>query len=768
MVLGLQMNVLAAPASGREPLPYIVTAHLPDAAALLSPADIHIGGWLGRRIMANATNRLLTIDTKPLLAGFQHRPGEQAWIGEHVGKWLHAATLAWAYTGDPRLRAKLDRVVSELLATQEPDGYLGTYPPDKRFGLYPGADWDVWVHKYDLIGLLKYYRYTGNQRALLACRKIADLLTRTFGPGGKSILSAGTHRGMAATSVLKPIVQLYRYTGDERYLAFARYIVKSWDAPDGPKIIHTLLVKKQVDKTANGKAYEMLSNLVGLCELARVTGEPQLLTPVINAWQDIVSKRLYITGGTSQGEHFHGDYYLPNQMSAQVSETCVTTTWIELNLELFRLTGNAEYGNELEKSLYNHLTAAQNPRGDDWCYFTSLDGTKPYDSGITCCHSSGPRALALAPMQAYLKGQDEGVDALLVSTFEPSSVNLALGGETVSVQQISQFPFAGKSELRFSPAHPARFSVRIRVPSWASPLTFTLNREPILALPCSGWAVIPARTWTRGDTLRFEFNLAPRLVPGDHGNQGLAALEWGPFVCAYDAGCNPGLPPASLLAFADTNSFHLRPGHGAAVQLAGNVRSPRFSGTKPAIFLPFADAGADGKRYRVWLPAPGTSFSTNISLLSAGVESRSRKGNVQGSINDGDLDSFVVTFDGRKRAWDWFAVTLDKPETIRRVVFVSGKVFHDGGWFDASAGKPYLQIRPSLDSKWETVGEFADYPATTATSSASLAKGSHPSFAVELPTAMKACAVRVIGKPACGDNPAQAFSSCAELEAFAD
>ena len=123
--------------------------------------------------------------------------------------------------GDAALKAKLDRVAADLIACQEPDGYLGTYVPEKRFGLYEGADWDVWSHKYNLIGLLTYYQYTGNQPALTACRKMADLLIATF-PAKKSILAAGTHVGMAATSVLEPIVLLYRFTGEPRYLEFAR------------------------------------------------------------------------------------------------------------------------------------------------------------------------------------------------------------------------------------------------------------------------------------------------------------------------------------------------------------------------------------------------------------------------------------------------------------------------------------------------------------------------------------------------------------------
>ncbi len=121
---------------------------------------------------------------------------------------MHAATLAWAYTGDDSLRKKLDYAAEELTKAQEADGYLGTYTPDKRFGLYPEADWDVWSHKYCLMGLLTYHRFTGNAAALDACRKVGDLLIRTFGPGPgqKSIIDAGTHVGMAATSVLEPLV----------------------------------------------------------------------------------------------------------------------------------------------------------------------------------------------------------------------------------------------------------------------------------------------------------------------------------------------------------------------------------------------------------------------------------------------------------------------------------------------------------------------------------------------------------------------------------
>jgi DUF1680 family protein len=160
---------------------------------------------------------------------------------------------------------------------------------------------------------------------------------------------------MAATSVLEPIVLLYRATKDPRYLDFARYIVRSYDQPHGPKIARSLSDTKSVIKTANGKAYEMMSNLVGLCELHRSTGDEALLRPCVNAYNDIVANQLYVTGGTSLGEHFQPPHRLPN--TGAVSENCAHVTWLQLCAELLRITGEAKYADTLELTIYNHLLA---------------------------------------------------------------------------------------------------------------------------------------------------------------------------------------------------------------------------------------------------------------------------------------------------------------------------------------------------------------------------------------------------------------------------
>jgi uncharacterized protein len=588
--------LLASSLAGAEwapitPVAYKALPAMPDVLQPLDPSAVRLEGWLGARIDANVRGRLDVVDTVPLLAGYIKKPGESPYIGEHIGKWLHAATLAWAYTGDDALRHKLDDVASQLVAAQEPDGYLGTYLPAQRFGIYPDADWDVWSHKYCIIGLLTYYRYTGNPPALACARRAGDVLIATF-PAKKSILAAGTHVGMAATSVLEPIVELYRVTGEERYLAFARYIVGAYDEPGGPSIVKALLTAKPVSETANGKAYEMLSNLVGLCELARATGDGRLLSAVTLAWTDIVRNRLYLTGTSSNYEKFGADHELPNGEDAHVGETCVTTTWIQLNLQLLRLTGDAAYADEIERSLYNHLTAAQNPRGDDWCYFTALEGLKHYDKGITCCHSSGPRALALAPTAAYLRASD----TLYVSTFEPSSARFQVGGDQVDIVQQSGFPTEGRSTLVVRTAKPVGFALKIRVPPWAVPL----RAGDVVSN--GGWASFPARTWHDGDRVDLSFALRGRVIRGEYTNFDRAALAWGPFVLAVDSARNPMLESIPALRLAPGAEPVLMASTGGLL-FRSRVRGPWVNAPVDVTLVPFADAGASGGEYRIWLRA---------------------------------------------------------------------------------------------------------------------------------------------------------------------
>ena len=754
------------------PLAYRVAARLPDKIEISEPSQVQLNGYLGTRVVNNQKNRLLAVDENDLLDAFERRDvAHQPWQGEHVGKFLHAATLAWVYSGDAALKSKLDRVVARLLKTQEADGYLGTYAPKDRW-----TSWDVWSHKYNLIGLLTYYRYTGDVKTLQVCRRIGDVLIATF-PAKKSIIAAGEHMGMAATSVLEPMVLLYRSTGDARYLDFARYILRAWDEPNGPKVLSTLLRTGKVNQTANGKAYEMLSNLVGLCELARATGESNLLVAVEKAWQDIVDNQLYITGTTSHHEHFHADHELPDGPGANMGETCVTTTWIQLNAQLLSLTGQSRFADQLECSYYNHLAGAQRPDGAQWCYYTPLRGAKPYGNSTNCCLSSGPRALALLPEIVYTKyfeGRNQGV---AINLFETSRATLMLGGQSVVIEQASYFPFSGNSTLTLRMKQPATFGIRIRTPQWAMPLNLRaphLLNKKIEAATQNGWTTIAPRRWKNGDSIAIEFNLSARTIVGDYSNAGKKALMWGPLVLAYDEARDPDGAAYNSVALTETGAQKLRlvpvtvkPSNVQAekLTLVGPIVNARSKQSRPVLFVPFAEAGGSGSRFVVWMTTPETMLQ-NASLLAFGRPSQSRIGNASGDIGDGDQSTFVVSFDGKSSEQDWFAITLDAPTKIKRVVFAHGRNFQNGGWFDASMGKPQIQVQHEKGGAWQTVGALDDYPATTATDNKALQDGQ--AFALRLPAAIDVVAVRAIGQPAGGDNPKTPFASCAELQAFAD
>lgn len=751
-----------------------------DAFTLPLPSKVQLGGLLGARFIGSEQNRLLKVNEDELLDGFRHRPGTHPWIGEHVGKWLHAASLTYGCTGDAALREKLDRVATELMKTQEADGYLGTYSPDKRFGLFLGADWDVWSHKYGLIGLLAYYQYTGNKDALETCKRVGDLLINTFSPGKKDILSAGTHMGMAATSVLEPMVLLYRATGDKRYLTFAEHLVYAWDQEKGPHVLPALLARNPVYRVANAKAYEMLSNLAGLCELYRVTGKEKYIEAVLNAWKDITANRLYVTGSGSSHEHWQADFHLPNGEGAQICETCVTVTWMQLNIELLRLLGQARFGDELEKTLYNHLLGAQKPTCDDWAYYTPLEGHKPYDASTNCCHSSGPRGVALIPSFVYSTTQD----GITVNIFSASKATLPLksGGE-VTLEQRTQYPLDGKVEIVVTPTGTTEaFSIRLRPPVWSPRVSVSVNQETVEASKDTSGFLAINRTWNPGDTISCTIDMAPRIALGDHENDGRMAVFFGPLVLTLDRACNAatGVTPLNaapavddpaafkmaLTTSPDAPDAPLFETEGLAFNAPADAGSD--APVKPApckiVLTPFYAAGAnDASRFCVWMKRPATITSTSTSRFLGATETRSRKGNVDASICDGEPTSFVVTFDGTKQDEDWYALARQQPVSIKRIVFTQGRLFHDGGWFDASKGKPRVQVQKTQDGPWEDAATIEAYPATTATDSAGLTE--FQEFAVDI-APVSAVGIRVIGAPACGDSPAQAFSSCAELSAL--
>jgi len=575
-----------------------------DKTAAIAPGQVQLHGWLGRRVEANWRNRLMTVSLQERLAPFQSKTESEGWSGEHVGKWLHAASIMWQYTRDPALRARMDQAVATLVAAQAPDGYLGTYAPQHRWG-----GWDVWCHKYNLIGLLAYAETFHDQRALATARKVGDLLIATFGPGKRDIIRSGEHVGMAATSVLEPVVLLYRAAHEPRYLDFARYIVASYDQPNGPKIVKTLTATHSVAKTANRKAYEMMSNLVGLCELYRSTGDETFLRPCLAAHDDIVENQMYITGGTSLGEHFQDPHQLPNV--GAVSENCAHVTWLQLATQLLRITGEARYADTIERIAYNHLLAAQRPDGRALCYFTPLAGKKPYDGGMNCCTSSGPRGIALLTTLIYTLGP---ADALCVNLYEASTLDVTLSGVKTKITQHTRYPLDGTVELAVQPERPVYFELRCRVPGWCKGYSAAVGGQSLPADAQPGQYLKISRQWQPGDRLRLEFAMPALLIRGTDTNKGLVAVQRGPLVLAMDTRLNPGLSPGGVSPLANADgTVGLTPAadpQGLAAHVfrceavtVATKGGPAGGKKVPLLLTSFAEAGQTGSEFAVWLPA---------------------------------------------------------------------------------------------------------------------------------------------------------------------
>ncbi|NWJ51713.1 MAG: glycoside hydrolase family 127 protein [Bacteroidetes bacterium] len=487
-----------------------------------------IKGWLGTRIAANKEQRLYNVDEKGLLAGYINRPGVQDWIGEHVGKFLDAASNTYANKADAKLKIQMDRMAQQLIATQLNDGYLGTYTKERHW-----VSWDVWNHKYNLVGLLSYYSVSGYKPALVAAEKVGNLLCQTFGTnnGQLDIIKAGEHIGMAATSILDPMTDLYRFTGNAKYLDFCNYIIKSYEQPNGSKIISSLNTIGQVDKTANAKAYEMLSNLVGMIKLYKITGDQQLLQPVLNAWTDIVAKRLYISGATSSFEHFKGDHLLPAGEKDNVGEGCVSTTWIQLNYQLFSLYGTTAYLDELERTVYNQLTAAENPQTGCVSYFTPLMGVKSYGCNITCCLSSVPRGISMIPQ--FVNGTIDGNPSFLF--YQPGIYTTRISNKDktlVSFITTTDFLKDSAIEIEVNPTVKSKFSIAFRKPYWVG--NFKLFVNNVKQETVNSDIVLVHRVWNVHDKITIKMSLPIKVLDGGISYPNAVALQRGPQILTFD------------------------------------------------------------------------------------------------------------------------------------------------------------------------------------------------------------------------------------------
>lgn len=682
--------------------------------------DQRIEGFLGERMRVNLERRLLNIEEQILLEGFQSRPGKHPWIGEHIGKYLHAAANTWRLTRNEALRAQMTRMALALIATQKEDGYLGTYTDEERW-----TSWDVWVHKYNLIGLLSYYEISGDERALDAASRIGLLLHREFVTKQRDVVKSSTHVGMAASSVLEPLCQLYRHSGDYRHLDAALAMVKSWETPHGPKLLSSLLSHGEVHRTGNAKAYEMMSDLVGLLELYRITGTPDYLEAPRRAAHDIAAKRRFLTGSTSNHEHFQEDHLFPGEPINDVGEGCATVTWMQLNWHLLRLTGEARYADELERTIFNQLLAAQDPETGDICYFTPMNGRKSPRRDVNCCRSSEPRGISLIP-QAVWGAEGEAVKIL---TYTPGRATI----NGLLIESETDFPNTGRVRLAVTGlGRGQRVPILLRVPSWTRQFSVRIDGETLKGEP--GAFLRVDRAWGVKEMIDIEMEMSVQVHDGGAAYPNHLAIQRGPMMMALETQANPGVPHlfrAGLRSAAQAGDGYTVPGIA--------WRDGKLVETDLKL-IPFADA----KEYRIWLAKPGRVPAGPVSRAAFGRELALRRTHTaQGSMVDERVETFRLQTPREAEGGPVsLGVELRAPGSFRRVVIVAGPA---GAGFRAPG--PVLEVQRRAGGEWEPAGRLEGF----------LAKPGER-FELKLPAPVEAHAVRITG-----DVPPEGVS-CAEIE----
>ena len=587
---------------------------------LLKPSGTaHLTGYIGKKLDLSFENRILAQDADRLVEPFRNRTELTCWQSEFWGKWFTSAVLAYRYRPEPRLKEVLDRTVAQLIATQSADGYIGNYAENKHL-----EKWDIWGRKYCMLGLLAYFDLTKDTKALLAASKVADHLMNELASQNALIVKKGSHRGMAASSVLEPVCLLYSRTGEKRYLDFAEEIVRQWETPDGPQLISkaNIDVSKRFSKPKDEwygweqgqKAYEMMSCYEGLLELYRLTGKEEYKRAVEKTWENIRDTEINIVGSGSAKECWFGGKDLQTISILHYQETCVTVTWIKLSQQLLRLTGEVKYAEAIETAYYNALLGAMKPDGSDWAKYTPLsgqrmEGDEQCGMGLNCCVASGPRGLFTFPLTAVMAG----MGGLQVNFFAEGTYNLQTpGNQKIGIVQKTDYPATGIVELKVQLAKPEDMAIRIRIPAWSKQTTLTLNGEPIKRTTAGHYAIIQ-RKWNNGDIVGMELDMRGRVVKLGKLPENIAIVR-GPIVLARDLRLPGPVMEAMVSPVTDRDGY-------ISLELIGQNQQNlwmQFKATfKPEsykeggsqsvslILCDYASAGNttdERSRFRVWFP----------------------------------------------------------------------------------------------------------------------------------------------------------------------
>lgn len=483
-----------------------------------------------------------------------------------VYKIIEGAAYALAQHPDPKLEAYVQGVIAKIAAAQEPDGYLYTArtlcgpdykPPGGRerwSNIKDGHELYCAGHLYE--AAVAWYEATGRRDLLEVALKNADLICRVFRPGGRE--DPPGHEEIEIG-----LARLYRLTGEEKYLQQAKFFLDARGRPEGHRLYgpyaqdHKPVVEQQ---EAVGHAVRAAYLYTGMADVAALTGDTAYVRAIRRIWEDVVGRKLYVTGGIGAAgriEGFGPPYFLPNRTA--YCETCASVANAMWNHRMFLWTGQARYMDLVERVIYNAFLSGISMRGDRFFYPNRLETEQgerrqPWFS-CACCPANIVRFVPSIPGYAWAHtGRD-----VWVNLYMAGEAAMSVGGVRVRFVERTRYPWDGRVAIAVHPDRPVRFGLRLRVPGWArhepvpselyrfvrridwSP-RLRLNHRRIPAEMVDGYLRID-RLWGDGDRVELELPMPARRIVADprvEADRGRVALQRGPLVFCLEGVDQPG------------------------------------------------------------------------------------------------------------------------------------------------------------------------------------------------------------------------------------
>ena len=576
------------------------------------------GFWAARRranLERSIPSLLQLLEANGIVDNFRRLSGRKQvprrgplYTDSDLYKWMEAVGFALQGQDNPELRATMDRLIDDVLSAQEPSGYLNTYWVEERKPLRFTEL--VRSHEEYCLGHLlqagiAYYRATGKRRLLDGGIRMADYFVDNFGPDKRPMFTGHPELELA-------MIELYRTTGERKYLDFAGYLLSGVDRErlklTDEEISYTFSGKPFTSRTIiEGHAVRAMYAASGATDYYLETGDAAYRATLERLWTDLTRSKMYVTGGVGSraaGETFGEPYELPN--SQAYGESCAAIGNMIWNWRMLMATGEGRFGDVIERALYNGINSGMSLDGTLYCYRNPLESSgekirNPWYE-TTCCPPNLERILASLPGYMY-STSDRGI---WVHLYHTSDLAWHLpDGTGLEVHQQTEYPWKDTVDLTLTPARASEFSLFLRVPSWSSRTGIQVNGQPAGVQPMPGKYVEVKRLWTPGDRVTLRLDMQPRLTTANplvRENVGRVAVERGPLVYCLeqqDQAAGKALFDLSLTSGTFESEFKLDLLGGVLVLRHPGAAAARPLNTRP-LYSP-ARAGADDARTPVTL-----------------------------------------------------------------------------------------------------------------------------------------------------------------------